>query len=935
MPQLDLPKSYEAAAVEGDVYQRWESTGCFKAGAGARPGKPAYSIAIPPPNVTGVLHIGHALNNTLQDTLIRWRRMQGHDVLWQPGTDHAGIATESVVAKLIQSDQDFLKDLSAAVIAGEQPPDADATRTPTGYDRDRFGRAPFLKAVWFFKARSGGTIVKQLRLLGASCDWSRERFTLDDGLSHAVRVQFVRLYQQGLIYRGTRMVNWCPVQRTALSDDEVDHIEKNGHLWKLRYDLEDHSGSIVVETTRPETFFGDTAVAVNPSDERYRALIGKRVRLPIIGRLIPIVGDEHADPTKGSGAVKITPAHDPNDYLVGQRHQLPLVRCIGFDGLMTAEAGPYAGLDRFVCRKQLIKDFEASGVLLGATEIVHSVGHGERSGAPIEPMVTEQWFVKMGPLAERAIPETTSGRVAFHPERWTKVYLDWLANVRDWCISRQIWWGHRIPAWHCATCRQITVAVAEPGRCAHCGSSHVSQDPDVLDTWFSSALWPFSTLGWPDLDDPALARYFPTSTLVTDRGIIYFWVARMVMASLFALDRKPFSDVYIHGTVLDERGEKMSKSKGNGIDPVVMIQGGTQRYLGKDYTCPGYGADALRFTLLDMTTEGQDLKLSPTRFESGRNFANKVWNAGRFVLINLSQRPLAQAVTAEQLATLPLGFPEQWILGRLQTAIADCTSALEKFRYSEYANGAYRFFRDDLCDWYVEWAKRRFKADGEHAAMAAQVLSYCFDAVLRLLHPGMPFITEFLWQQLQATVGGAAWQEQRFLMLSAWPEPQKILYFSGTAERMAERQALVTAVRHIRNLAQLADATPLAAVFAAPDPASAAALEIDREFLVDRAALSDALIAEAAKKPAGSVTAVVGAWKVHVPLTGLVDLAKFREQLAKREAQLAKSIAGKESRLGNADYIARAPGAQVEETRAMLAAEQVELANLRETLAGL
>jgi valyl-tRNA synthetase len=703
---LDLPKSYDAKLVEPDVYRRWEEAGCFKAGAGKR-GKTPYTIAIPPPNVTGVLHMGHALNNTLQDTLIRARRMQGHDTLWQPGTDHAGIATESVVAKQIQENQAFIDELASAGIQAENAPDPAITRTATGYDRDRFGRTAFLKAIWHWKAKSGGSIVHQLRKLGSSCDWSRERFTMDEGLSKAVRTMFVKLSDAGLIYRGTRMVNWCPVQRTALSDDEVEAVEKNGHLWQLRYDLVDGSGHIVVETTRPETFFGDTAVAVNPADPRYQAMIGKKVRLPIIGREIPIVGDQHADPEKGSGAVKITPAHDPNDYEVGKRHGLPLIRVIDFDGTMTREAAHYAGQDRFACRKALLKELEASGVLLGANEITHAVGHSYRSGVPVEPMVTEQWFVKMAPLAARAVQETREGRLHFHPERWGKVYEHWLDNVRDWCISRQIWWGHRIPAWHCAACSGVTVAIEAPAACRHCGSASLTQDPDVLDTWFSSALWPYSTLGWPDWE-AAARHYFPTSTLVTDRGIIFFWVARMVMTSLFTNDVRPFDDVYIHGTVLDERGDKMSKSKGNGIDPIVMIEGGSQVYLKKQYDCPGYGADAVRYTLLDMTTEGQDLKLSPSKFETGRNFANKVWNAGRFVLMNLGERQLPAAPSPQTLGRLAIGFPERWILDRLQSAIDDCSRAIDAWRFNDYANGAYRFFRDDLCDWYLEWAKRQF-----------------------------------------------------------------------------------------------------------------------------------------------------------------------------------------------------------------------------------
>ena len=903
---LELPSSYSAAAVEADVYRRWETAGCFKAGAGKRDGQPSYTIAIPPPNVTGVLHMGHALNNSLQDTLIRWRRMQGYDTLWQPGTDHAGIATESVVVKQVQ----------------EQ-----------GLTRDGLGREEFLKRVWAWKEQSGGAIINQLRKLGSSCDWSRERFTMDEGLTHAVRVQFKKLYDAGLIYKGTRMVNWCPVQKTALADDEVEVIEKNGHLWALKYELVDGSGAITVETTRPETFFGDTAVAVNPADTRYQHLIGKLVRLPIIGREIPIVADDYANPDKGSGAVKITPAHDPNDYELGKRHNLPLIRVIDFDGTMTKDCAQFAGMERFAARKALLKEFEATGVLLGSTEIMHAVGHSYRSNAPIEPMVTEQWFVAMKSLADRALLENQPGGVEFHPERWAKVYAHWLENVRDWCISRQIWWGHRIPAWHCATCGKHTVAVTEPSACEHCGSAQITQDSDVLDTWFSSALWPFSTLGWPEAT-PEMARYFPTSTLVTDRGIIFFWVARMVMASCFALDRKPFSDVYIHGTVLDERGTKMSKSLGNGIDPIIMIDGGSQRYLGKDYQCPGYGADAIRYTLLDMTTEGQDLKLSPSKFETGRNFANKVFNAGRFLLMNLGERPLPAAVQAGDLVPSQLGFPERWILDRLATATADCTTALAAFRFNDYANGAYRFFRDDLCDWYLEWAKRQFKQGGAGAEDAGRVLSFCFDQVLRLLHPGMPFLTEYLWQLQQQTVGGTAWSGA-YLMTSPWPEPVAAHAAADIGRDMAALQATVVEVRNARNLLQLADGVQLALTIHASAVADFALLDANRDFVMNRANLSELNLAVSGVKPAASVSTAVGGVKIHIPVTGLADLGKLKGQLGKRAEGLAKAIAGKESRLANADFLARAPDAQVRETRELLAKEQAELANLEETIAGL
>ena len=696
--------------------------------------------------------MGHALNNTLQDTLIRWKRMQGYDTLWQPGTDHAGIATQSVVAKQLDKDG--------------------------GPSKEELGRDKFLEKVWSWKEEYGGSIINQLRKLGSSCDWSRERFTMDDGLSQAVRENFVKLYKAGLLYRGKRMVNWSPALQTALANDEVETEDVAGHMWKLRYPLSDGSGHIDVETTRPETFFGDTGVAVNGDDERYKAMIGKTITLPIVGREIPIVADEHADPTKGTGAVKITPAHDPNDYEVGQRANLPMIQVMNFDGTMNEECAHFAGMDRFDCRKQLLAELKESGVLQGERAITHAVGHCYRSHVPIEPMVTEQWFVKMGPLAERALTETREGRVNFHPSRWAKVYSHWLENVQDWCISRQIWWGHRIPAWYDQDSGEVIVSADDPTKDPANAGRNLVQDSDVLDTWFSSALWPFSTLGWPDASDPAFETYFPTNTLVTDRGIIYMWVARMVMCSLFHLDVRPFDDVYIHGTVLDENGTKMSKSLGNGIDPLIMILGGTQNYLGNDYECAGYGADAVRYTLLDMTTEGQDLKLSPARFEGGRNFVNKVFNAGRFLLMNLSQRPLAQLPTSTELSALNLGFEERWLLDRLQDAIAKCQSSLDAFRFSDYVTAAYRFFRDDLCDWYLEWAKHQFKAGGEAADISAKVLAYAFDQILRLLHPGMPFVSEYLWQQLQGVVGGSAWNGE-YLMTSPWPETDAALQDSA------------------------------------------------------------------------------------------------------------------------------------------------------------
>jgi valyl-tRNA synthetase len=904
---IDLPTSYSSNEHEGEVYRRWEQAGCFAAGAGAKAGAPPFTIMIPPPNVTGVLHMGHALNNSLQDCLIRWHRMMGHDTLWQPGTDHAGIATQSVVAKALDA-------------AG-------------GPSREQLGRDAFLEKVWEWKQAHGSSIVKQLRKLGSSCDWSRERFTMDAGLSQAVRENFVKLYEAGLIYRGTRMVNWSPALQTALANDEVEMEEVPGHMWKLRYPLSDGSGSIEVETTRPETFLGDTAVAVHPNDPRYQALIGKTVTLPIVGRKIPIIADTYPDPSKGTGAVKITPAHDPNDYEVGKRHDLPLIQVMNLDGTMNAEAAHFAGQDRFACRKQLLAELKASGVLQGERPITHAVGHCYRSHVPVEPMVTEQWFVKMQPLAERALAETREGRVNFHPERWAKVYCHWLEEVQDWCISRQIWWGHRIPAWYCADCGHITVSRDDASACATCGSAAIRQDDDVLDTWFSSALWPFSTLGWPDENDPAFRKYFPTDVLVTDRGIIYFWVARMVMMALFNLGKRPYSDVYIHGTVLDENGTKMSKSLGNGIDPLIMIEGGCQHYLGNDYECPGYGADAVRYTLLDMCTEGQDLKLSPQRFEGGRNFVNKVYNAGRFLLMNLGQQPLPAAPSATTLAALPLGFPERWLLDRLQGAIMGCDVALNNFRFSDYVSRAYHFFRDDLCDWYLEWAKHQFKHGGEAAAIAAQVLSYAFDQVLRLLHPGMPFITEYLWQQLQRCVGGQPWAAGRYLMLSSWPSPVEALRSLGLEQRMDQLQALVSAIRNVRNQQGLADKVALRAVLVCPEAATAEALNQEQAFLCDRANLDSIRIGVDPSKPAASVSEVVGEITVHIPLQGVVDLDALRKRLAKQLDAKQKSAAGKRSRLDNPKYTDNAPPEKVQETKDLLAADEAEIAKLEATLA--
>ncbi len=905
-PSIDLPKAYDANTHEQDVYARWESAGCFVAGAGKRDGQPSYTIAIPPPNVTGVLHMGHALNNTLQDTLIRWKRLQGYNTLWQAGTDHAGIATQSVVAKALD-------------IAGEP-------------SREKLGREKFIERVWDWKEQYGSSIIKQLRKLGSSCDWSRERFTMDEGLSNAVKENFVKLYEAGLIYRGTRMVNWSPALQTALANDEVESEDVDGHMWKFRYELSDGSGHIEIETTRPETYFGDTAVAVHPEDERYKALIGKTVTLPIVGREIPIVADDYANPEKGTGAVKITPAHDPNDYELGKRHDLELITVMNFDGTMNEHAAHFAGQDRFECRANLLKEFEASGVLLDKTKIKHAVGHCYRSHVPVEPMVTEQWFVNMKPLADRALKETQEGRVDFHPQRWTKVYCKWLEEVQDWCISRQIWWGHRLPVWYDQDSGEVIVSVDDPTKDPANAGRNLKQDEDVLDTWFSSALWPFSTLGWPDTSDPAFQDYFPTNVLVTDRGIIYFWVARMVMMSLFNLEQRPFSDVYIHGTVLDKNGKKMSKSLGNGIDPLIMIQGGTQDYLGEKYECDGFGADAVRYTLLDMCTEGQDLKLSPERFEGGRNFVNKVFNAGRFLLMNLSDKPLDKIPSLADITALDLDFEEQWLLDRLQRSIQASHSALERYRFSEYANSAYHFFRDDLCDWYLEWAKHQFQAGGDKANVAAHVLCYALDQSLRLLHPGMPFITEYLWQQLRGVAGSTAWSDDTYLMTQDWPEADTSLIDDQRCARMEQLQTLVSAIRNVRTGQGLPDKTQLNVLLSPANAEEASALETHSAFLCDRANLESIHIEAGQSKPPASLSEVVGDILIYVPLKGLVDLDAYRSKIEKQIEAKEKAAAGKRGRLSNEKYVNNAPADKVQETRDMLAADEAEIEKLKASL---
>lgn len=858
-PKASLPPAYDPKAAEEKWYDYWLEGGFFHARADSD--KQPFTIVIPPPNVTGNLHIGHALNNTLQDVLIRFKRMQGYDALWLPGMDHAGIATQARVEAKLREE---------------------------GISRHDLGREKFLEKVWEWKQHYAQIIRDQWRKMGLSLDYSRERFTLDEGLSRAVREVFVRLYEKGLIYRGKYIINWDPVARTALSDIEVIHKEVKGALYHMRYPLKDGTGYIQVATTRPETMLGDTAVAVHPEDERYQHLVGKTVILPIIGREIPIIADEYVDPSFGSGAVKITPAHDPNDFEIGQRHNLPQVLVMDETGKMNENAGPYQGLDRFECRKRIVQDLQEQGVLVHIEEHVHSVGHSERSGAVVEPYLSTQWFVRMKPLAERAIEQTQSGQgVRFVPERFEKIYLHWIENVRDWCISRQLWWGHRIPAWYCGDCGEMTVAREEPETCPKCGSRNLEQDPDVLDTWFSSGLWPFSTLGWPD-ETEDLKRYFPTDVLVTGYDIIYFWVARMIFTALEFTGQKPFRDVLITGLVRDAEGRKMSKSLGNGVDPMEVID--------------KYGADAMRFMLATGCTPGNDQRFRWERVESARNFANKIWNASRFALMHLD------GVPAEELKlTGPFSTADRWILHRLNETVAEATRLLERYDFGEVGRVLYNFIWDELCDWYIELAKLPLYGEDEEAKRVTRsVLAYVLDQSLRLLHPFMPFVTEEIWQHLP-TAG-------RSITVAEWPKPSAEWEAS---EAVRDMQVLIEIIRSVRNIRAEME-VPVKQQVELLIRADAEVLSTIRqnEAAIRRLCGAERVtVGEDVTRPDKAMTAVVTGAEVFVPLAGLIDID---QTIARLEAELKKldaEVARVEKKLANQGFVTKAPKHVVEEER--------------------
>ncbi len=870
----DLPKTYDPKLVESAIYDMWMDNDCFK--ANPDPDKKPYSIVMPPPNVTGQLHMGHALDSTLQDILTRYKRMEGYSALWLPGTDHAGIATQIKVEEEL--------------------------RVKEGKTRYDLGREKFLERVWAWKEKYASRIVEQQRKLGVSCDWSRSRFTMDEGCSRAVREAFCEMYDKGLIYKGSRIINWCPHCLTALSDAEVEYVDKPGHLWYIRYPLSDGSGDIVVATTRPETMMGDTGVAVNPNDEKFQHLIGKTCILPIMNREIPIVGDEYCEIGFGTGAVKMTPAHDPNDFEVGLRHNLDVIRVIADNGTINENGGKYNGMDRYECRKALVKDLEEQGYLVKTEPYSHNVGTCYRCHNDVEPLISAQWFVKMKPLAEEAIRVVKDGTIKFVPERFSKTYLNWMENVHDWCISRQLWWGHQIPAWYCDECGHINVSREDPTKCEKCGCTHLTRDEDVLDTWFSSGLWPFSTLGWPDLDSEDLKYWYPTTDMVTGYDIIFFWVARMVVSGMEQMKKEPFKTVFIHGLVRDDKGRKMSKSLGNGIDPLEMAE--------------KYGADALRFNLITGNSPGNDMRFYVEKCEAMRNFANKIWNASRYVLMNLTVEETGLPDAAD------LEIEDKWVLTKLNTLIREVTENMDAYELGVASAKVYDFIWDTYCDWYIELTKARLYGENEKSKLAAQkVLVYVLDQFLRLLHPFMPFITEEIWQAIP--------HEGKFLMLADWPKYDESLNFGAEAAHM---ESVMNAIRSIRNRRAEMNVPPSkkSTLYVVSDKG-----EIFRqgEGFICRLAYADKVII-CETDPEGHenmVCVVTNDAKLYIPLEELIDFEKELARLEKEKANCLKQIAMFEGKLSNEAFVSRAPEKVVAEQREKLEKNRALLAQLEES----
>lgn len=859
----NLSKVYDPQSVEEKWYKWWEESKFFS--AKMEEDKPAFSIVMPPPNVTGMLHMGHAMDNTLQDILTRYKRMQGYNTLWVPGTDHAGIATQAKVEAQLRKE---------------------------GTDRYELGREKFLERAWAWKEEYGNTITTQLRKLGSSCDWDKERFTMDEGCSKAVREAFVRLYKKGLIYQGNYIVNWCPHCHTTISDIEVEHVENEGKIYYFRYPIEGTEEYIQIATTRPETMFGDTAVAVHPDDERYKHLIGKNVILPVVERRIPIIADEYVEREFGTGAVKITPSHDVNDFEMGQRHHLPEIVVIDKDGKMNENAGIYEGLDRYECREKLIADFEKSGVLVKIEDHTNSVGHCYRCNTVIEPLVSKQWFVKMKPLAEPAMQAALNGDVKFIPERFTKIYLGWLENIRDWCISRQLWWGHRIPVWYCEDCGEVICEMEDPTVCPKCGSTHLHQDPDVLDTWFSSGLWPFSTMGWPE-KTPEFDMFYPTSVLVTGRDIIFFWVARMLFDALEFTGSVPFKEVFIHGLVLDSQGRKMSKSLGNGVDPLKVIK--------------EYGADSLRFMLITGNTPGNDLRYRDERLESARNFANKIWNAARFSLMNLEDYQ-ADSTLAPQYETA-----DKWIISRYSAVSRQVTEMLDRYELGEAARVLYEFIWNEFCDWYIELVKPRlYGKDTEESRYAAQkTLVEVLRGSMELLHPFMPFITEEIWQHLP--------HEGETIMLAKWPEQEESLISAEIDKQMELTIEVIRAIRNLRSEMNVPLGKKAEVIICANNPEYTVYLKDGANYILSLASAESLSVEETlAAKPTQAATAVVHGIEIYLPLKGLIDLDKEIARLEKELTKMEGEIKRIEGKLANEGFVAKAPAEVIEKEKEKL-----------------
>ncbi len=875
----ELAKTYAPGEIEDRLYQKWEENKYFHAEPD-RSKKP-FTIVMPPPNITGQLHMGHALDNTMQDILIRYKRMQGYNALWQPGTDHASISTE---VKVIES----LKE--------------------QGIDKKDLGRDGFLEKVWEWREEYGGRIIRQLKKLGSSADWDRERFTMDEGCSKAVQDVFIRLYEKGLIYRGSRIINWCPVCKTSISDAEVEHEEQDGCFWHINYPVKGEEGRFVeIATTRPETLLGDTAVAVNPEDERYQDIIGKTLVLPLVGREIPVVADSYVDKEFGTGCVKITPAHDPNDFEVGKRHNLPEINVLNDDATINANGGKYAGMDRYEARKQMVKELEEQGLLVKVVPHSHNVGTHDRCGTTIEPMIKQQWFVKMDELIKPAVEAVKSGEITLLPERMDKTYFNWTDNIRDWCISRQLWWGHRIPAYYCADCKEFVVAAKNPGKCPKCGCTHMTQDEDTLDTWFSSALWPFSTLGWPEKTDD-LDYFYPNDVLVTGYDIIFFWVIRMIFSGYEHMGKAPFHTVLFHGLVRDSQGRKMSKSLGNGIDPLEVID--------------KYGADALRLTLITGNAPGNDMRFYWERVESARNFANKVWNASRFIMMNIGEEKLPEP------SLMQLELEDKWILSRVNTLAHDVTENMDKFELGIAVQKVYDFIWDEFCDWYIEIAKTRtFKKEEnpESAKVAMWTLKTVLIQALKLLHPYMPFITEEIFCTLQ--------EEEPTIMLSEWPTYREEWNFPEAEVAVEHVKDLVKGVRNTRTAMEVPPSRK-AKIFIVTEDSGLQQTFEDMKSAYSMLASASGIQVQADKSDIGedAVSVVIPGAVVYLPLEDLVDFEKEKERLLKEKERLSKELSRSRGMLSNEKFISRAPESKVQEEKEKLAKYEQMMAQVEERL---